>query len=136
MENLPQIQGIVPLGTSMDYESERTRKLGCWDCAAAAAMLMALTTSKVPTPEFQLPVELCDMAISQGLGENCPPEMREFWSKEMQANYRGDDGRRRARMATINLAERDGLHGRLFDVKCPVMWLHVSHHDEKSLFSW
>lgn len=29
-------------------------------------------------------------------------------------------------MAAINLRERDGLHGRLFDVKCPVMWLHVS----------
>lgn len=27
-------------------------------------------------------------------------------------------------MAAINLAERDGLHGRLFDVKCPVLWLH------------
>ena len=25
-----QIAGIIPLGTSMDYESERTRKLGCW----------------------------------------------------------------------------------------------------------
>ena len=37
-----------------------------------------------------------------------------------------DDGRRRARMAAINLRERDGLHGRLFDVECPVMWLHVS----------
>ena len=37
-----------------------------------------------------------------------------------------DDGRRRARMAAINLRERDGLHGRLFDIKCAVMWLHVS----------
>jgi pimeloyl-ACP methyl ester carboxylesterase len=27
-------------------------------------------------------------------------------------------------MAAINLRERDGLHGRLFDVKCPVLWLH------------
>ena len=27
-------------------------------------------------------------------------------------------------MAAINLRERDGLHGRLFDVTCPVMWLH------------
>merc|ERR1712130_297141 len=26
-----RISGIIPLGTSMDYESERTRKLGCWD---------------------------------------------------------------------------------------------------------
>jgi pimeloyl-ACP methyl ester carboxylesterase len=44
--------------------------------------------------------------------------------KEIQGNYQGDDGRRRARMAAINLSERDGLHSRLFDVRCPVMWLH------------
>lgn len=28
-------------------------------------------------------------------------------------------------MAAINLKERDGLHSRLSDVRCPVMWLHV-----------
>lgn len=50
--------------------------------------------------------------------------MRDFWVSTIQANYRGDDGRRRARMAAINLRERDGLHGRVFDVKCPVLWLH------------
>ena len=27
-------------------------------------------------------------------------------------------------MAAINLRDRDGLHGRLFDVRCPVLWLH------------
>ena len=27
------IKGIIPLGTSMDYESERSRDLGCWDGA-------------------------------------------------------------------------------------------------------
>ena len=27
-------------------------------------------------------------------------------------------------MAAINLRERDGLHGRLFDIRCPVLWLH------------
>lgn len=27
-------------------------------------------------------------------------------------------------MAAINLAERDGLHSRLPDVRCPVLWLH------------
>ena len=26
-------------------------------------------------------------------------------------------------MAAINLRERDGLHGRLYDIKCSVMWL-------------
>ena len=29
-------------------------------------------------------------------------------------------------MATINLLERDGILLRLPDVKCPVLWLHVS----------
>ena len=27
-------------------------------------------------------------------------------------------------MAAINLRDRDGLHSRLFDVRCPVLWLH------------
>lgn len=27
-------------------------------------------------------------------------------------------------MAAINLRERDGLHSRLSDVKCPVLWMH------------
>lgn len=27
-------------------------------------------------------------------------------------------------MAAINLRDRDGLPGRLFDVRCPVMWHH------------
>jgi hypothetical protein len=25
------ITGIIPLGTSLDSETERTRKLGCWN---------------------------------------------------------------------------------------------------------
>jgi len=29
-------------------------------------------------------------------------------------------------MAAINLKERDGLHSRLSDIRCPGMWLHVS----------
>jgi len=52
--------------------------------------------------------------------------VREFWRATIKENYRGDDGRRRIRMAAINLRDRDGLHGRLADVRCPVMWLHVS----------
>lgn len=38
-------------------------------------------------------------------------------------------------MAAINLRERDGLHGRLFDVTCPVMWLHVSRISESLFFA-
>lgn len=110
----------------MDYESERTRTLGCWDGVAACTGPIDSWTSKTPTPDFQPDTSYCDFLIDIGFGKGVSSEMRDFWRKTIQANYRGDDGRRRARMAAINLRERDGLHGRLFDVKCPVMWLHVS----------
>lgn len=110
----------------MDYESERTRQLGCWDGVSDVTGPVDQWTSKTPTPDFEPAVEYSDFLIDIGFGKDCPKETRDFWRKEIAANYRGDDGRRRARMAAINLRDRDGLHGRLFDIKCPVMWLHVS----------
>lgn len=119
-----QIAGIIPLGTSMDYESERTRKLGCWDGADACTGPINEWTTKETTPSFEPSEDYCNFLIDIGFGKDCPKETRDFWVKEIKANYQGDDGRERARMAAINLRERDGLHGRLFDVKCPVLWLH------------
>jgi hypothetical protein len=52
--------------------------------------------------------------------------VRDYWVKEIEANYQGDEGRQRIRMAAINLRDRDGLHTRAADVQCPVLWLHVS----------
>ena len=63
------------------------------------------------TPDFRPDLEYCNFLIDIGFGKNCNSETREFWQKTIQANYTGDDGRRRARMAAINLRERDGLHG-------------------------
>ena len=162
---LRQIEGIVPLGTSLDYESERTRKLGCWDGAAACTGPIEQWTTTQKTPDFEPDDGYCNFLIDIGFGKNCDDSVREFWKKTIKGNYQGgtvhhpifvlllsilvifhvyliveymskekdltcvimiDDGRRRARMAAINLRERDGLHGRLFDVGCPVMWLHVS----------
>ena len=38
------VKGIIPLGTSMDFESRRSRDLGCWDgisfCTPAIAALV------------------------------------------------------------------------------------------------
>lgn len=119
-----KIAGIIPLGTSMDYESERTRRLGCWDGVAACTGPIDQWTTTQHTPAFEPDHAYCDFLIDIGFGKACPPATRDFWRREIQANYRGDDGRRRARMAAINLRERDGLHGRLFDIRCPVMWLH------------
>ncbi|KAK3702390.1 hypothetical protein LTR37_014964 [Vermiconidia calcicola] len=119
-----KITGIIPLGTSLDYESERTRKLGCWNGPELLKPSIQEWTTNDTTSFFQPNEDYCNFLIDIGFGKNCPKETRDFWIKEIRSNYQGDDGRRRARMAAINLAERDGLHGRLFDVKCPVMWLH------------
>lgn len=121
------IVGIIPLGTSMDNESERTRSLGCWDGAEACTGPINKWTTNEKTPDFEPDTDYCDFLIDIGFGKDCDKAAREFWRKEIKANYQGDDGRRRARMAAINLRERDTLHGRLFDVRCPVLWLHVSY---------
>jgi pimeloyl-ACP methyl ester carboxylesterase len=119
------IEGIIPLGTSLDYESERTRALGCWNGPKLLhAGIIKEATSTEPTPNFEPSTEYCDVLIGHGLGKNPPAEWRDYWRKTIKENYQGDDGRRRIRMAAINLAERDGLHGRLGDVKCPVLWMH------------
>ncbi|KAI5371127.1 putative alpha/beta hydrolase-1, epoxide hydrolase [Septoria linicola] len=119
-----KISGIIPLGTSMDYESSRTRALGCWGGFDALAGTIKEWTTKTPTPDFFPSADYCNFLIDVGFGQDCPAETRKLWTETIQANYKGDDGRRRGRMAAINLRERDGLHSRLSDVKCPVLWMH------------
>ncbi|KAI6832361.1 alpha/beta-hydrolase [Hortaea werneckii] len=118
------ISGIIPLGTSMDYESERTRKLGCWDAPTGLTPTINACTTNSATPDFEPGDDYCNFLIDTGFGKDCAEEARRYWINEIKANYRGDEGRRRMRMAAINLKERDGLHSRLFDVTCPVLWLH------------
>jgi len=119
-----RIQGIIPLGTSLDFESDRTRSLGCWDAPKLLTGNVDAWTSNEYTPDFEPDDNFCNFLIDIGFGKNCAEEVREFWKKTIKQNYQGDDGRRRARMAAINLRDRDGLHPRLWDVKCPVLWLH------------
>lgn len=119
-----RIEGIIPLGTSLDAETLRTRELGCWDGIDACTGPINQWTTNETTPDFEPDNEFCNFLIDIGFGKNCSQSTRDFWTKTIKSNYQGDDGRRRARMAAINLRERDGLHGRLFDVRCPVMWLH------------
>jgi pimeloyl-ACP methyl ester carboxylesterase len=119
-----KITGIMPLGTSMDYESERTRELGCWNGPEGLAPNIQEWTTNASNPSFQPSEDYCNFLIDIGFGKSCPAETRNFWIKQIQANYQGDEGRRRIRMAAINLKERDGLHSRLFDIRSPVLWLH------------
>jgi pimeloyl-ACP methyl ester carboxylesterase len=74
--------------------------------------------------DWVIPGELVDAVLHEGLGEHVPPAERSFWHATYQENYVGDAGRQRLRMCTINLRDRDSLHGRLDSVRCPVLWLH------------
>lgn len=116
------IQGIVPLGTSMDYESQRSRDLGCWDGIGFCTPSIDALADRVGD-DWVVPEEFVDAVLGAGLGPDVPADERAFWLATHQRNYTGDAGRRRLRIATINLRDRDGLHGRLDDVTCPVLWL-------------
>lgn len=108
----------------MDCESERSRQLQCWDGPAIVTGFVNQWTSDIATPNFEPDTAYCDALIGVSLND-CSTEKCDFWRKTIKDNYRGDDGRRRIRMAGINLAERGGLHLRVSDIRCPVLWLHV-----------
>ena len=61
--------------------------------------------------------------LHEGLGDTVGDDERSFWHAAHQQNYSGDDGRQRLRTIAINLRDRDGLHGRLDRIKCPVLWM-------------
>ncbi|KAF2258262.1 alpha/beta hydrolase fold family protein [Lojkania enalia] len=119
-----RIQGIIPLSTSLDFESQRTRELGCWKAPELLQPNIDEWSTNDYTPDFEPSNEFCDFLIDVEFGKGCGGEVRQFWKKTIKSNYQGNDGRRRIRMAAINLRDRDGLHNRLWDVKCPVLWLH------------
>lgn len=118
-----RIQGILPLGTSMDFESPASRERGCWDgiefCTPSVDALAAPVDD-----DWVVPEEFVDAVLGAGLGEGIDDEFRAFWRRTYRETYTGDDGRHRLRVCTVNLRDRDGLHGRLDEVRCPVLWLH------------
>lgn len=117
------VKGIILLGTSMDYESQRSRDLGCWDGISFCTPAIEALAESVGD-DWVIPVELVDAVLQEGFGDNVPPEERTFWHATHQNSYAGDAGRERLRISTINLRDRDGLHGRLDRVQCPVLRMH------------
>lgn len=117
------VKGIIPLGTSMDFESQRSRDLGCWDGIAFCTPAIDALAEPVGD-DWVIPIELVDAVLKEGLGEDVTSEERAFWHSTYQQNYTGDAGRTRLRLSTINLRDRDGLHGRLDSVRCPVLRMH------------
>ncbi|MEU7230451.1 alpha/beta fold hydrolase [Streptomyces chrestomyceticus] len=116
------VKGLITLGTSMDSESERSRELGCWDGIGFNTPLIDALAEPVGD-DWVVPDDVVDAVFTTAMG-GLPAEERAFWLAAYRANYAGDAGRRRLRLSTVNLRDRDGLHGRLDDVHCPVLWLH------------
>lgn len=122
-----QIQGIIPLGTSMDKECQRTIDLGCWDGykdVSNAVEAFKSEAGAAAESDFEAPGWFCDFLIEVGFGKDVDDKVRAFWHEEIKNNYRGQDGKDRIWMASVNLRDRDGLHARVSDVTCPVRWIH------------
>ncbi|MDP5185136.1 alpha/beta hydrolase [Blastococcus sp. BMG 814] len=117
------VKGIIPLGTSMDFESQRSRELGCWNGVEFCTPAIDALAQPVGD-DWVIPTELVDATLAEGMGDDVPDDERAFWHRTHQQNYAGDAGRERLRISSINLRDRDGLHGRLDAVRCPVLWMH------------
>ncbi|KAL9479579.1 hypothetical protein ACSS6W_004365 [Trichoderma asperelloides] len=118
-----KIQGLLILGTSLDYESAASREKGCWDPATMLGPVVDTLHSNVPTPDFIIDEGLRESVVNIGFSGAISPEAVEFWKTTLNKIYSGDEGRKKLRGAFVNLLERDGLLRRARDVKCPVYWL-------------
>ncbi|CAI4213457.1 unnamed protein product [Parascedosporium putredinis] len=117
-----RVKGVIPIGSSMDSESPRSRELGCWDGPGACSGLVTLAGDFNPVPEFEPGDNYYDFLMEIGFGKHIDQETRDFWARTIKSNYSGDEGKRRICMAAVTLAGRDGLHERLPYVKAPVVW--------------
>ncbi|KAL3472050.1 Alpha/Beta hydrolase protein [Aspergillus californicus] len=118
-----RIQGLVLLGTSLDYESSDSRSKGCWDPATSLTHFYEKWTSDLATPDFVVDEAWSDIVASVGFGAHATETLVSFWKQRLREVYQGDEGRKKVRMALGCLLARDGLLLRLRDIKCPVHWL-------------
>lgn len=109
----------------MDCESAASREMGCWDPQTQLAPFYDSFCSPTPTPDYVVDDVWRGMVCQLGFSASTPKETQSFWDETLKTVYRGDEGRRKLRMALACLLERDGLLFRLRDIKCPVHWLQV-----------
>lgn len=118
------------LGTSLDSESPESRDLGSWNPSQLLLPFYDGWSAQKETPGFVIDDAWCGaFAGVGGFGPNITPETVEFWTKNFKDTYKGDESRKKVRMALICLLERDGLLLRVKDIACPVHWLQVSFVD-------
>ena len=120
-----RIQGLLLLGTSMDYESADSRSKGCWDCETLLSPFYEKWCSTTPIPDFVVDDVWCGMVATMGFGAAGTAEVVSFWTTALKDIYKGDEGRKKLKMALGCLLDRDGLLRRVRDVVCPVYWLQV-----------
>lgn len=118
-----RIKGIIPLGTSMDRESQQSQALGCWDGTEFCTPAIEALAEPV-SDDWVVPDEFVIGVLDAGLGDSVSDEDRAFWLDVYRRNYAGDSGRERLRICSINLRDRDSLLARLNGVTCPVLWIH------------
>ncbi|SET75326.1 Pimeloyl-ACP methyl ester carboxylesterase [Marinobacter segnicrescens] len=118
-----RIKGIIPLGTSMDRESQQSQALGCWDGTEFCTPAIDALAESVPD-DWVVPDEFVIGVLDAGLGDSVSDEDRAFWLDVYRRNYSGDAGRERLRICSINLRDRDSLLARLNSLTCPVLWIH------------
>ncbi|TQS33973.1 hypothetical protein Golomagni_05666, partial [Golovinomyces magnicellulatus] len=118
-----RVMGIVPIGSSMDYESSRSRELGCWNGPEATSALVELGGNFAPADDFEPGNDYNEFLMDVGYGKTVDEPTKAFWAKSLHDTYHGDEGKRRICMAAVALAGRDGLLQRLPYIRCPVLWL-------------
>lgn len=109
----------------MDFESPRSRELGCWDGPEACSGLVGIAGDPAPAHDFESGDAYCDFLMKIGYGVAVTPEIRDFWAESLKKNYSRDEGKRRICMAAVCLAGRGGLRERLTYIRCPVLWFQV-----------
>lgn len=105
----------------MDYESASSREMGAWNPKNDLAPF--LEKWSVPNPDFVVDEVWRGMVAGLGFSGTVSQDILSFWDQTVKEVYSGEEGRKKLRMATINLMERDGLIRRLADIRCPVYWL-------------
>ncbi|KAJ3743116.1 putative alpha/beta hydrolase [Lentinula detonsa] len=118
-----RILGLMPTGTSMDSESEDSRRKGAWDPKPLLNPFLEKWSSVTPTPDFVIDDVWCGMVTEFGFPRTVTTEKKNFWTSTLKSVYKEDEGRKKAKVALICLLERDSLLLRLRDIKCPVHWL-------------
>ncbi|MEV2211080.1 hypothetical protein AB0H86_06215 [Streptomyces sp. NPDC050997] len=71
------VKGLITLGTSMDFESPRSRDLGCWDGVEFNTPLVDALADPVGE-DWVVPDQLVDEVFNTALG-GVSGEEREFW---------------------------------------------------------